>query len=163
MSVWRLGLRHDFHACNINPIQPGLQGGGYKVPALTLSVHKFLNIKQTLQKLQTFPKMYLRTIIVHLTWCFLGEKILLALFFELCIFFLPFVKKCIVVAFHWDFFVHFDYFWVNLNGFLRFWPWNQEMHNGELKVMAGKNQLRNCHVTWPYSPIFFFWALKETV
>ena len=24
-------------------------------------------------------------------------------------FFLPFVKKCIVVAFHWDFFVHFDY------------------------------------------------------
>ena len=52
-----------FHEGNINPIQPGLQGGGYKVPALTLSIHKFLNIEQTLQKLETFPKTYLRTII----------------------------------------------------------------------------------------------------
>ena len=59
------------------------------MPALTLSVHKFLNIKQTPKKLETFPKMYLRTI-------FFNTELFTSLD-------LPFVKKCIVVTINLDF------------------------------------------------------------
>ena len=52
----------SFHACSINHIQPCLGGGRYKVLVKTLSVNKFLSIKQTPPNLETFPEMHLRTI-----------------------------------------------------------------------------------------------------
>ena len=74
------------------------------MPALTLSIHKFLNIEQTLQKLETFPKTYLRTIIWFDTLyscdlMFSRQRDFDSLVFDFCIF-LPFVKKCIIVAFN---------------------------------------------------------------